>query len=275
MKKSDYSFLKKLIPPILPELIRKVRKVNGISFSDPFSNWSSAESNAQGYDDPEILKKVFDAAMLVKNGKGTFERDSVVFQEKSYDWPVLTALTWMAAKNNGQLKVLDFGGSLGSSFFQNLEFLKDLKGLRWGIVEQPHFVKCGKENFSNDILSFHSNVKELASHFMPDTILLASVIQYIENPFEVMSEICNLKPGLIIFDRTYFSDSESDLIVNQINPDGIYQQSYPAWILSESKMLSFLAGLGYKLKFDYPCFEITALSKFNAGLKGMVFEHDK
>ena len=71
----------------------------------------------------DILDKVLAATLKVKQGQAVFERDSVLFDEIEYSWPLLAGLMWAAASNGGKLNVLDFGGALGSSYYQNRKFL--------------------------------------------------------------------------------------------------------------------------------------------------------
>ena len=65
------------------------------------------------------LRKYFPLPWKVKNGETVYERDSVIFDQIEYSWPVLTGLMCAAAQNSGCLKVLDFGCSLGSSNLEN------------------------------------------------------------------------------------------------------------------------------------------------------------
>ena len=59
------------------------------------------------------------ALIKVKNGDAVFERDSVIFDKIHYSFPLLSALSLTALNHNSTLNVLDFGGSLGSAYFQN------------------------------------------------------------------------------------------------------------------------------------------------------------
>ena len=45
--------------------------------------------------------------MKVKKGEAVYERDSMIFDQIEYSWPVLFGLMWAAAQNSGYLKVLD------------------------------------------------------------------------------------------------------------------------------------------------------------------------
>src|SRR5262245_44680393 len=96
-----------------------------------FADWAEAKRACSGYDSDVILERVKAALLKVKRGEAVYERDSVLFDSKQYSWPVLASLLWIASQHQNRLTVMDFGGSLGSSYFQNREFLGHLTGLRW------------------------------------------------------------------------------------------------------------------------------------------------
>ena len=78
----------------------------------------------------------------------------MVFNEVQYAWPLLAGLLWVAAKHGGRLEVLDFGGSLGSSWFQNRAFLAGLGAVGWNVVEQSATVDVGRREFADETLCF-------------------------------------------------------------------------------------------------------------------------
>jgi putative methyltransferase (TIGR04325 family) len=112
------------------------------------------------------------------------------------------------------LNLIDFEGSLGSSYFQNRKFLMQLKELKWNIVEQKKMVECGRKYFENEYLKFYC-IKEQN----PDAIVLSSVIQYIEKPYSLIGKIINYKFDFIIIDRTPFIEGDKDrLTVQKVSP---------------------------------------------------------
>jgi putative methyltransferase (TIGR04325 family) len=84
---------------------------------------------------------------------------------------------WIAAQSKGELNVIDFGGSLGSTYFENRKFLQALPKVRWNIVEQNHFVDAGKKYFEDDIVKFFYNIESCVRQCSPNVILFSSVIQ--------------------------------------------------------------------------------------------------
>jgi putative methyltransferase (TIGR04325 family) len=170
--------------------------------------------------------------LKVKSGEAVYERDSVLFDEIQYAWPVLAGLMWVAARCGGTLNVLDFGGALGSTYFQNRAFLAAVPQVRWNIVEQPRHVETGKTWFEDDRLRFYAHIADCLADTQPNVVLLSSVLQYLERPYAVLDEILELPCDHIIVDRTPFWDGPTDRLCVQTVPPSIYPASYPAWILS-------------------------------------------
>jgi putative methyltransferase (TIGR04325 family) len=131
-------FLRLLLPPILLALLKvlmgKPPKSRNL-MKGGYHAWRDAVNASTGYDSEIILHKTKDSLYKVKVGEAVYERDTVLFDEIQYSWPLLAGLMWTAAQNNSHLNVLDFGGSLGSSYYQNRTFLSTLDHVRWNIVE--------------------------------------------------------------------------------------------------------------------------------------------
>jgi putative methyltransferase (TIGR04325 family) len=88
----------------------------------------------------------------VRDGECAYERDGVVFEEVQLSFPVLAGLLRASAADAGRLAVIDFGGALGSSYYQCRKFLSLLPDLAWAVVEQENFVRCGREEFAYDAI---------------------------------------------------------------------------------------------------------------------------
>lgn len=247
MQNKIKTIIKQFIPPIFLTLLRKIRSTSKYGWHGDYASWQEAQSKSTGYDAQIILEKVKDSLLKVKNGSAVYERDSVVFDEIQYSWLLLTGLMYAAAQNNGQLSVLDFGGSLGSSYYQNKKFLDGLESVTWSIVEQPNFVECGKTNFADGVLKFYDDVNQCLVEQSPNVLILSSVLQYIEKPYVLLEKLLEYKFDMIIIDRTPFSRTSKDIITIQRVPPSIYPASYPCWLLSEPKLINKLHSNGYKL----------------------------
>jgi|SRR3989344_1837853 len=253
--------VKKFCPPIIKEMI--VNRRNKFGYFGDFASWEDAKNASEGYDKKIILDKVEESTRKVKTGRAVYERDSVVFDKVEYSWPLIACLLWIGAKEN-KLHLIDFGGSLGSTYFQSVFFLKHLREIKWSIVEQEHFVKVGQTYFENEHVRFYRDLDVCLQENIVETIIFSSVLQYLENPYHMLQRVKDQKFRFIIIDRTLFLSNDtndtSDRITIQKVPPHIYNASYPCRFFDENKFLNFFIP-EYKL-----------ISDFDA-LGGMVDEH--
>jgi putative methyltransferase (TIGR04325 family) len=218
-----------------------------IIFEGPFLTWKEASLRSAGYDSKQILEKVLASTLKVKSGEAVYERDSVLFDQIVYSWPVTSALMWVAARNNGKLNVLDFGGALGSSYFQNRVFLESLSEVNWSVVEQKSFVRVGNQKISDNKLSFYNDIREINSNNKPNIILLSSVLQYLPEPELVIKKLMDLKVDCLVIDRTPFTtNGKGSMIKIQHVPSSIYEASYPCWFFEFKKFVEYIENFGYK-----------------------------
>jgi putative methyltransferase (TIGR04325 family) len=234
MKRETLVLLKKYLPQSLQ------RTLTGLFYGwhGDFSSWEKASKGCSGYNDPLILEKVRISALKVRDGRAAYERDSVIYDEVQYSYPLLSVLMWIAVKNNGRLNVLDFGGSLGSSYYQNKRFLDSVGEVEWCVVEQPGFVEEGLKDFTTDRLRFFYYLDECFKTVKIDVVLLSSVLQYLKDPYLVLDQIKGEKVNHIIIDRTPFISGVDRITIQKVHPS-IYRAKYPCWFFNKEKFLSY------------------------------------
>jgi putative methyltransferase (TIGR04325 family) len=217
--------LKDATPPIALRAFRKLANREVIRFRHGYSSWEEASIASSGYDADEIIRKVSSAARLVHRGEAVYERDSVLFDEVEYSWPLLSSLLLVAAERES-LRVIDFGGGLGTTFQQNRKFLKHIeKKICWKIVEQRSFIDIGSKEFSNNYLSFFPTITEACGEGI-DVILFGGSICYVANPYHILQETLEAEPSYIIFDRTPITNSPTDTYAVQVVRPPIYKAEY-------------------------------------------------
>jgi putative methyltransferase (TIGR04325 family) len=252
--------LKLLLPPFLLLPFRGATPPS--THRGTFINWSDAVAAADGYDAPAILDKQRAAARKVRDGEAAYERDSVLFDRIEYSFPTLAALLLASGLNRGNLKVLDFGGALGSSYHQNRSILQHVT-LCWHIVEQPQFVQAGKAEFENASLKFFHSIDESWEAGPPDLVLLSSVLQYLEKPFEFLADIAARGPRFILVDRTpVIVDGEERIVVETGRPH-IYPSSYPCRLFAPGAIECALKR-DYSVVYDFDTHVGTMIAAENA-----------
>lgn len=203
-----------------------------------YAHWDDVRRLTDGYDKSLILEKTRHSMLAIRDGDAIYERDSVLFEKKEYPFAIISSLLFIAMKNDSKLKVIDFGGSLGTTYYQAREFLAPVRTLEWHIVEQESYVAVGKKEFENDQLKFYETIESSLSVGGAHVILLSSVVQYLENPHEFLSYLAGLPVEYILFDRTAFTVEGPDRLTLQRVPPFIYDASYSAWFFNETKFLS-------------------------------------
>lgn len=261
----------RVLPPGLSRRLKAIAPSHG--FSGDFPSWEAARRASSGYDAAGVLEAVRAAGLKVKRGEAWAERDSVLLPEGDYPYPLLAGLLRAALRDSGTLSVLDFGGSLGSSYFQCRRFLPPLQRLEWSVVEQPSYVDCGRREFADEVLGFFEDVDACLAVRRPNVVLLSSVLPYLERPHAVLEMLVQRGFPTIIVDKTPFgpgSGATDRLTVQKAMPE-IYQASYPAWILGKERFLSFMSER-YRCIAEFVALQGWMFDAIGAPCLGFIFE---
>ncbi|RZM25540.1 MAG: methyltransferase, TIGR04325 family [Pedobacter sp.] len=244
-----------------------------------YKNWEEAKNNSTGYEAENILEKTKQSLSKVKSGEAVYERDSVLFDTKEYPFSVISCMLYTAIKNNNKLNVLDFGGSLGSTWFQVRDFIPPNLDISWSIVEQHNHVTEGKKHFEDDILKFYYTIDECIKDKKEiHLILLSGVIQCLENPHDFLNELVNYPVDHILFDRTAFINEGEDRLTIQKVPPEIFNAQYPSWFFNEGTFLNHFKSFTLKAEFSssIEAEKTMVIDNKNAGYdKGLFFERNK
>lgn len=255
----------------MPQRIQALRVRPRASLFEDFSgSWEEAKA-AGGYAASNIVNKVLKASLAVHEGRAVHERDSVNFNRIHYSWPVLAGLLWSAAENSGSLRVVDFGGSLGTSFRQNRKFLSGMREVSWAVVEQTNFVAAGREHFNDSRLTFHETI-EAASTTSPRVGLASGSLQYLDDPYGALADLTASGISMLILDRTFVHPGDDNRVTIQHVPPSIYSASYPALLLSRPKLMQALRDLGWAVVEEFETLEgpIITRSGFPFSSTGMI-----
>lgn len=237
-----------LLPPKWRSLLQNLK---AYGYSGNYSSWSAATAASVGYADAQLFDKVKKAALSVHAGEAAFDRDSVLFKEYEYDYPVLAALMFVAQKQE-HLAVLDFGGATGSMYYQYRKILSQTTNIKWSVVEQPHFVHFGQTALQDDRLRFYLSLEAAQSERASDLAILGCVLPYLEQPDLWLAKLYASGFPYVLIDKHPLIPGDVDrLTVQKTNPK-VYRASYPAWFFGEAKFRAALKGR-YEIIFEYVC----------------------
>ena len=147
----------------------------GNRFRYGYKSWEEARAKCSGYDSDRITEALLRASRRARDGEIAYERDGVEFDSIQYSWPLLAAILG-TPRSTGKLKVLDWGGSLGSTYRQNKGALSAAGiEVEWVVVEQEHLVEIGASEFSEDDLSFMSSTDGMPTGEFDVAVLASSI----------------------------------------------------------------------------------------------------
>lgn len=243
---------------LLNSLQKKYKKARGQSlwteFEGHYNSYKSAANicgedcpiTGGGYSDEKIFDRVAKSALEVKKGNACYERDGILFYENNYNLQIISIFL-MVYCNKQKLNIVDFGGSLGSMYFQNRKLLNDANiKYQWNICEQPHFVQLGKKQFEDGVLFFRNSLDEVKDY---NIIMFAVSIQYIENYLDIFNKVIEDNTEYIVFDRLTVCDEEFYCVQKVYEP--IYEAEYPVHIFDEEEFKKFFYSKGYELQCEW------------------------
>lgn len=223
---------------------------NAIEYRGVYADWESASAAVTGgYSAKALFTRLEEAALAVKRGEGVWEQDGVVYDSMPADFPLPHCLARVALVKGRKLTVLDYGGAFGSSFHQCRALLPEVSQLKWVVVEQPHIVESGRRNFQTAELQFEDNLDRCLARDEPDIVLLSSVLQYLQQPYELLARLGEAAIEYLIIDRHPCSLT-TELITIQVVPPGLYSASYPSWLFDCNRVAATL-GRQYELLLEW------------------------
>jgi putative methyltransferase (TIGR04325 family) len=248
--------------------------------SGSYSTWAEALNNSQSYQNEKIIDQIKSAALVAKTEKKYF-RDGIVFENFQYSSELNNLISTAYIKNcvpfdvDRELKILDFGGGMGSQHLQFYQYLNNFGinfNYNWEVVEQDILANFGKKNLETKYLKFNT-IKEFDFEKKSyDIVVLGAVLQYIENPFEILDKILEKSPSYIYIDRTpFWGGNTNEICLLKCNK--FIPGSYPSWIFSLNNFSNYFKKK-YSLKINFNSEEGNFFfSKIREGVySGMIWE---
>ena len=222
---------------------------SGVVWQGDYPSWEAAlqACGDNGYAADNILQKTLASTLKVKNGEAVFERDSCLFDKIAYSFPLLACLFKVAAECGNRLSVVDFGGALGSHYFQNRDFLRPVEIEKWVVVEQTKHVEAGTRFIAEGPLSFAPVLESVGN---VNLLLSSSTLQYLDRPYDYARRFADSGIEYILLDRLAVNVEPRDRLTIEVVPPRIYEARYPSWFLHEEKVLDIFKEK-YELLLDF------------------------
>jgi putative methyltransferase (TIGR04325 family) len=213
-------------------MILKILKSIFTKPKEYFTSWQIAEKACDKYDEAVVLNTFINAALAVGKGDAIYDRDGIIHRRFAEN-PHLIAALQHVSNTEGQFKVLDFGGALGNIYRQHRWSLERFGDFTWCVVDQKQFVETGKRLFTSNKLKFEPTIPEAVASYQPNIAVMSNVLQRVEHPFDVVTELAQANITYLFIDRTPVITSQN----NQVTRGTLHavgeNMSFPAWHFSE------------------------------------------
>ncbi len=244
-----------------------------VAYVGDYASFAEARACSRGYEEAVILERTRLALHKVVRGEAAYERDSVTFDTLELPGPLLDILNRSAAEHQGRLSVLDFGGALGSTYFQCRSALTRFAPLEWSVVDLPAHVACGQREFANDILRFYPSIESCRRERRPQVLLLSGVLQYLPEPWQFLREAATGDFDWIVLDRTPFIPAERDRLTVEVVSPRIYPATYPAWFFSRPRLADHLPP-GWEIVVEFDALDRQLLDGIELIFKGLALRRN-
>ncbi len=155
--------------------------------------------------------------------------------------PLLAALVYNEGKG---LRILDFGGGVGFTFYQTISGLPRTEGVEYHVVEREAVCRAGKEFFGAN----RSNIRFLTE--LPiteerfDIVHSGSAIHYIKDWKQSLSQLCALSGKYLLL-----VDVPAGNIPTFATAQHYYGSKIPAWFFNIEELLFAVSSFGHELIF--------------------------
>jgi putative methyltransferase (TIGR04325 family) len=246
-------------------------RTDHIYFEGDYASWDDASKQCASPDTGQVLEKVLPVTLKIKRSEPLNEKDVIFFGRPRFNPALISSALSAAIRSGNRLNVLDFGGSLGVSYFHSRDFLRDLAEVKWSVIELPNMVAAGKQHLQSPELRFFDTIEGCLNQNTPNIIVMSGVLQCLPEPWTTLKRLLEIGAPYVFIDRTGVIESIKDRLTIQHVPERIYRYDHPAWWLSESRLLSCFADYGYQCLNDFKTGYQWELPGAKIAFKGFIF----
>ncbi len=160
----------------------------------------------------------------------------------NYREGLLPLLASFVYNDQKKLRILDFGGGIGFTYYQTAQALPQTNGFEYHIVEREAVCKAGKEFFGDTAQPpiFHTELPKEEGMF--DIVHISSALQYIDDWKQLVSKVCALSKKYLLLVDIYAGN-----IPTFVSAQCYSSSKIPMWFINFQELVQEINSLGYKL----------------------------
>lgn len=227
--------IKALIRGFIPPIIMDFYKIRSGRYEihGNYKTWDEAKKASTPY---------FTDYEKIGELDGKFEEGN---GQEIWAWPLFSMIQLAAIENGNKVNVLDFGGGLGSSYFMLKKLLSVINSVNWSVVDLPDVVDYGKKHLEDDRLAFFNTIEEAKEKHDFNVLTIGSVLLYLDEPYQLVSDLVIHDFDYIVIDRTPFLPGNGERYMIQEVPRYLGGGIRALRLLSENSFMDI-----FKTRYD-------------------------
>ncbi len=163
------------------------------------------------------------------------------------------ALYWISRIQPRNLKLFDFGGSVGNLYYSYSPYLRELESVEWTVFEIPNVVETGREIATERKAAGLRFVDSVESFRSEEILLVSGAFHYWEQDIPAFLQHFGEAPRHIIINRSPVHEVQPSFITVQGTPSC----AFPCKVWNSGELLSGFAACGYQLNDRWRAWELS------------------
>lgn len=229
-----------------------MKEFNGPVWEGVYHDFSEARIVGEGFESLTWISRSYSKAkeMIEKS-----EAEKTVKDTLYYNNTLLPAIAIECIVHQNKVKILDFGGGIGSGYVPLMDGLVENDKVEYVVVEGKNNCDAGKKMFQGDSqIRFYDHLPTLEKI---DIVHLGSSIQYIENWKDLLCALSNYNASYFLF-----TDLPSGDMPTYVSLQKYYDSRIPHWFFNLHEFIGIMEEKEYKLMLS-SAYHSNILGKYN------------
>lgn len=206
-----------------------------------YPSFRETPSSGPGFNEDKWIRGSLEKIRAVRRESARKMTVSPVTQYRESLLPFLAAVVF---HESGGVRILDFGGGIGFSYYQVLHGLPNAENLEFHVVEIEALCKAGKQYFRNEPrIFFHSFLPQEAETTF-DIVHMGSSLHYCEEWEDTLSRLCRYRPRYFLL-----TDLPAGDIPTFATVQNYYTSKIPVWFFNIDEVIDIMKRRDYHLAF--------------------------
>lgn len=245
MKVQLKSLIKRLTPPVFLDIYRTTR--DGGSFgpiwAGVYTDHRDVPVKGLGHDDERWVTQCEKLTHTLLSTARNGATIPVNVRSRHVLLPLIAASVCRA--NGGRIRILDFGGSMGTDYIHLSSSLSIPCTVEYHVVEGKKICDVAGDLFGDDPrIHFSSSLPAEPSRV--DVVLVGSTLQYVEDYRGLLGRLCGYGAEYVLVSNLPAGDIQATYATGQRNLNG---SVVAAWFFRVAEVVDIMAQNGYSLVF--------------------------